>query len=123
MSEWQPMGTAPRDGSSVLLYTTCHGCVEATFAPGEWTEYQEGREYDGAVWVCADDAFQIEVEELPVEQGGYHDGTAKAWMRLPAPPQMTPEPFEDDEFPTEEEAEDVFSRQDVDADEEPEEAP
>ena len=82
---WQPIKTAPRDGSHILLFTTCHGQVEAWFSPGEWTETVDGREYDGPVWVCADDAFQIEIEEIP-EDGPYYDGTATHWTHLHAPP-------------------------------------
>jgi hypothetical protein len=70
----------------ILLFTTCHGIVEAWFSPGQWHDYHEGREYDGPVWVCADDAFQIEIEEIPPEYGGFHHGTATHWMPLPEPP-------------------------------------
>lgn len=85
---WRLIATAPRDGTHVLLFTTCHGQVEAWFSPGEWSDHHEyGRQYDGAAWVCADDAFQIEVEEIPEAEGGpYHDGTATHWMPLPEPP-------------------------------------
>ncbi len=83
---WQPMDTAPRDETHVLLFTTDHGQVEAWFACGEWHDYLEGREYDGPSWVCADDAFQIEIEELP--GGLFYDGTATAWRPLHLPPMM-----------------------------------
>lgn len=86
MSAWQPISTAPLDGTHVLLFTTTHGMVEAWFAPGEWHDYLEGREYDGPAWVCGDDAFQIEIEELPEEYGGLHHGAATHWMPLPEPP-------------------------------------
>jgi hypothetical protein len=82
---WYTMESAPRSESPhVLLYTTDHGQIEAWFAKGEWVGYPEGREYNGPSWVCGDDMFQIEVEELPVEEmpGGYHDGTAVAWRPL-----------------------------------------
>ena len=89
MSEWKTIESAPLDGSSVLLFTTCHGVVEAWFAQGEWSEETpiSPREYSGAAWVCADDAFQIEVEEGALEGGGNHHGTATHWMPLPEPPQ------------------------------------
>lgn len=89
MSEWKTIDSAPLDGSSVLLFTTCHGIVEAWFAQGEWSEETpiSPREYSGAVWVCADDAFQIEVEEGVFENGANHHGTATHWMPLPEPPQ------------------------------------
>lgn len=81
---WHSMKDAPRDGTSVLLFTTCHGQVEAWFAPSEWEDhYEYGRQYTAAAWICADDAFQIEVEETPE---GYLDGTATHWTSLMEPP-------------------------------------
>lgn len=80
---WQPIATAPRDETHILLFTTVHGQVEAWFSAGGWSETIDGREYDGPVWVCGDDAFQIEIEEIP---DGYHDGAATHWMPLPEPP-------------------------------------
>lgn len=96
---WRSMKTAPLDETPVLLHTACHGIVEAWYSPGHWEDYHEGREYYGAQWVCADDAFQIEVEEIPEEEGGLHHGTATAWMPLvpantrpqPAPPAGEPD--------------------------------
>lgn len=84
---WQPMKDAPRkDEKHVLLFTTDHGIVEAWFAPGKWTEHPEyGREWSGPAWICADDAFQIEVEAHGYLSGhGYlfFDGTAKAWAEI-----------------------------------------
>lgn len=84
MSAWQPVATAPQDETHILLFTTCHGMVEAWFFAGRWVEFHEGREYEGPSWVCADDAFQIEVEEIG--GGEMHHGTATHWMALPAPP-------------------------------------
>ena len=89
---WQPMSTAPRDNETpVLLFTTDHGIVQAWFSPGQWYEHQEGRDYEGAVWVCGDDAFQIEVEEYVEAEGAeypFHDGTAKAWAEMPNLPDI-----------------------------------
>lgn len=84
MSEWQPIETAPRDGSHILIHTRNHGAVEAWFSPGEWSDnYECGREYNGPVWVCGDDAWQVEIEEVPE---GFHDSEATHWRPLPAPP-------------------------------------
>jgi hypothetical protein len=82
--KWQPIETVPRDGSQVLLFTKTHGVTEARFAAGEWHEHHEyGRQYDGPVWVCGDDAWQIEVEEYG---DTFHDGEATHWMPvMPAP--------------------------------------
>lgn len=91
MSEWQTIETAPRDGTTVLLYTTCHGACEAWFSKGEWSQETpiNPREYSGSAWVCCDDAFQIEVEEYGPNGRRYYDGTATHWMPLPAPPKDT----------------------------------
>lgn len=79
--EWRPMNTAPRDETTVLLYTTCHGICEAWYLQGEWTRESPlyPAEYEGSLWVCCDDAFQIEVEEL---EEGYLDGTVIGWMPI-----------------------------------------
>lgn len=87
---WRPIDTAPVDGSDILLFTTCHGQVEARFAPGRWSHTLEGDEYDGPVWVCADDAFQIEIEEIPPKHGGWHHGTATHWKPLGPKPDAVP---------------------------------
>lgn len=97
---WQPMETAPRDGNSILLFTKTYGIVEAWFAQGEWHENHEGREYSGSFWICADDKFQIEVEEYPYADSftgkcRYDDGEAKAWMHKPADPILVIEVDED----------------------------
>lgn len=81
--EWQLIETAPLDGTPIWVFTTCHGQVEAWFKPGEWHDYGETREYDGHVWVCADDAFQIEIEETP---NSLLHGTATHWRPLPPLP-------------------------------------
>ena len=79
------MITAPRDGTEILLHTTCHGWVQAWYSPATKTETMDGPEYDGPIWVCADDAFQIEVEEAEDEMGAIqiHDNTADGWLPLP----------------------------------------
>lgn len=81
-----PMKDAPTDGKSVLLLTGCHGWVEAWFSPGSWSDDTPiaPAEYEGAAWVCADDAFQIEVEEGVLPDGGDHHGTALGWLPIPA---------------------------------------
>lgn len=84
---WRPIESAPKDGTPVLLFTTCHGQVEAWFSPGEMSVDHEGtKDYSGDVWVCADDAFQIEVEITGPKPNDYHHGTATHWMPLPTPP-------------------------------------
>ena len=50
------------------------GAVEAWWAEGEWHETLEGKEYEGFCWVCYDDKFQLELDEV------------KYWMPLQAKP-------------------------------------
>jgi hypothetical protein len=79
---WKSIQTAPLDGSEILILTTI-GITQARFAAGEWHNYVEGREYDGPVWVCCDDKWQIEIED-----GEYSvdHGMATHWMPLPESP-------------------------------------
>lgn len=85
--EWRSMESAPRDGTEVLLRTNI-GVVSAWFQPSEKHETVNGPEWDGAMWVCYDDAFQIEVEEPP---SGYIDAGVLGWQPLPAAPQPAPQ--------------------------------
>lgn len=79
---WKPMKTAPRNETNVLLLTTTYGVVEAYYAPLCTYETMDGPDADGAVWVCADDQFQIEVEEFSDDNLDihYHDGEAIGWL-------------------------------------------
>ena len=91
MSEWQPIETALDDpgvyaGDLEILILTNVGVTQARFCAGEWTENQEGREYDGAVWACCDDAWQIEIEECGHNTAEWDHGMATHWMPLPKPP-------------------------------------
>ena len=78
---WNAMADAPRDGTYVILASRVHGVVEACFEAGYWTS--NPREYSGDMWVCGDDAFQIEVEHTP---GGYDDAEAVGWLPRDALP-------------------------------------
>lgn len=86
MSGWQPITSAPKDGTSILL--RAHGMViEARYAAGEWSDETplSPAEYNGPVWVAFDDAVQFEIEETP--NGDWH-GPVTHWM--PLPPEPTP---------------------------------
>lgn len=84
-AQWQPIETAPKDGTSVLLYTK-YGMCEGWFLKGEWSEDTpiSPAEYSGDVWVCYDDEFTIEVELGP--DGFESHWPATHWMPLPPPP-------------------------------------
>ena len=83
--QWQPIETAPKDGTSILIYT--QGMViEARYCTGSWSEDTpiSPAEYDGAVWCAFDDALAFEIEETP---HGDFCGEVTHWQPLPEPPQ------------------------------------
>lgn len=98
--ELRPMRDAPRDNETHILLKTTRGWVEGWFARGEWSEHHEyGPEYNGSVWVCADDTFQLEVEEMMSENGSidYLDSCCEGWLPLPDIAAMQPVASESDE--------------------------
>lgn len=86
--EWRPLSeTAWLDGRDLLL--CAYGMiVEARYSPGSWSEDTPiaPAEYDGAVWVCFDDRFQIEIEEICSDPAGWWHGQAVAWADKPELP-------------------------------------
>lgn len=71
MSEWQPIETAPRDGTSVLLY-----------GPYQWEDYDSRTVEAGAV-VGYFDGYRWRLDNA----NPYADYcNATHWMPLPAPP-------------------------------------
>jgi hypothetical protein len=85
---WQPIETAPRDGSEILILA--HGMtIQARYCPGEWSEDTpiSQAEYDGAVWCAFDDALQFEIEEGAGPNGIDLHGPVTHWMPLPDPPE------------------------------------
>ena len=85
---WIPISDAPTDGTTIVLFTTCHGICEAWFYQGKWSDDTpiSPAEYEGSVWVCCDDAFQIEVEEGVGPNGENYNGTATHWVPKPLDP-------------------------------------
>lgn len=83
---WQPIETAPRDGTEVLILLHSGDICNSWFARGEWSfSTMDGPpEYSGDCWVCCDDRFQVEVTDEGA--GSYDDGEATHWMPHPTPP-------------------------------------
>jgi hypothetical protein len=87
MSDWQPIATAPLDESDILIRV--YGMVvQARYSPGIWSNDtpNHAREYSGAVWVCFDDAFQLDIEEISDDTSQWDHGPVTHWQPLPAPP-------------------------------------
>jgi hypothetical protein len=87
---WQPIETAPKDGSDILILASGMA-IEARYAPGAWGPDVPGevREYDGPVWVAFDDLTQFEIEEGVLEGGQDHHGAVTHWMPLHPTPTNT----------------------------------
>lgn len=89
-NQWRSMRSAPRNGDPIFLLLERHGVVEARFDQGTWSDEtpDHGREYSGSAWICGDDVFQIEVDELPIPYG-YHDAGCLGWLPRSALPPET----------------------------------
>lgn len=94
---WRTINTVPLvPDEPLLLLSRIHGVVEAWYSPGYWSEEtpDHPREYSGPAWVCGDDAFQIEIEEIGRDPANWHHGEAIGWLPrsvLPAPPADAPQ--------------------------------
>lgn len=89
MSEWQPIETVPMKEDVGLLLLTSVGVTEARYSSGYWSRSIDGDEWNGPVWVCCDDTWQIEIEQIG--ENDFHHGQATHWMPLPEPPKDTKE--------------------------------
>jgi hypothetical protein len=69
MSDWQPIATAPKDGTDVLLFAREGECAPSVYV-GRWSTSA----WYGAAWVAYE--HRSETEYL----------TPTHWMPLPAPP-------------------------------------
>lgn len=78
--DWQPIHTAPRDGTDVLLFDTNLGIFEACYISCKIFDTAHGLDVEGGIWLCIDDTFQLEVEEFPNSE--YGDGTVTHWAPL-----------------------------------------
>lgn len=84
MSEWRPIGTAPRDGSEILILAQGMA-IQARYCPGEWSidTPVAPAEYSGSVWCAFDDALSFEIEET---EAGDFCNEVTHWMPLPEGP-------------------------------------
>lgn len=71
---WQPIETAPRDGTTVVVYFKGHGAMTVTW------EDPYGDDPEAAVWCVTDH------KHGPYPVRGYHTGDDTHWHPLPAPP-------------------------------------
>lgn len=92
MSEWQPIESAPRDGTPVWVV------FHPSIYPGLRPEREDLERWNG-LQAClrhpgvAHDGFDIGWNmAAPVGQGGFPDAWIIGWMPLPAPPTFTPTP-------------------------------
>lgn len=84
MSEWQPISTAPKDGTRILLWGTCHASGANYFD----TEPQAMVGRYGKLGDLAD--YSKEWEADPVDYYGIEIRPTH-WMTLPSPPPVPEE--------------------------------
>jgi hypothetical protein len=84
---WQPIETAPKDGTKILVYTV-HGEIELTF----WFTVETDR-YDDV-----GDGLYRKREETVAE--GWNGNFPTHWMPLPTPPRATGEGARDEQTQT-----------------------
>lgn len=87
ITTWQPMTSALRDETEVLLLTTT-GIVSAWWAKPIITDsYFDGKDVEGCEWVCYDAAFTIQVEWWinDADKDEFCDDSAGVlgWMPIP----------------------------------------
>lgn len=75
--EWQPIETAPRDGTEILIYL---GSPWAAVEKAQWYEPWRNWQKENIDW-----------SENPKEQFGIGSAIPTHWMPLPAPPEQVPE--------------------------------
>jgi len=71
---WQPIETAPKDGSTIIVAAYC----DETSTVGE------------AYWPEAGEWFWWHSQEYPLSENGFE---AMFWQPLPSPPKPSPEPL------------------------------
>lgn len=73
MNEWQPIETAPKDGTKILVYTV-HGDIELS----DWYRF------DNSHYEQVEGDLYRKIEDPPTE--GWNGNKPVFWMPLPSPP-------------------------------------
>lgn len=77
MSEWQPIETAPKDGTHILLWFNVPASMfETNVAIGFWSDLADD-------WPEVEPWFMLECDSAPLTAFG---ARATHWMPLPEPP-------------------------------------
>ena len=63
---WQPIDTAPKDGTSILLWTEA-GVIEASYYYGDW-ECFPVEAYDGCTLLTCSPTHWCTVPESPIQK-------------------------------------------------------
>lgn len=83
MMDWQPIETAPRDGTAVALCWMENGKVAESFAPMVWNQFAENPLYQRGkgIWACHAKSGEL----LFTWTESHPDGAPTHWMPLPPP--------------------------------------
>jgi hypothetical protein len=79
-SQWQPIETAPKDGTEILVFFKSVGIKSVSWTDTDW---DSSGEY--ALWCVDDNKF------APHPLRGYSSGDEMCWMPLPQPPAIAGE--------------------------------
>ena len=88
MSEWQPIESAPKDGSWLLLEGEMMGGDTSSIKIGRWEPrtYRIGSQDVEYEWRMLNESLAGIDEEAEAEWRWYSEGRVNGWMPLPEPP-------------------------------------